>query len=182
MPAFAGFVQGVLHSAAVAMGISKPDTIERQITVTVNGTGVYGGDVTELAKLWQKQSYWNCALVASAMAAAQVTNTQTTDEQTMVDWAKELDSIVIPGRKMYLSEFIELGTYPADNVVLMERHFAVTAVNIRYGTYDANGNTITRATAVDGQRALNDMDAALAQGKAITVSVNNNSLYSSVSG
>ena len=35
------------------------------------------------------------------------------------------------------------------------------------------------ATAADGQRALNDMCAALAQGYAITAAINNNALYDS---
>ena len=93
--------------------------------------------------------------------------------------AKELDSVVIPGRKMFLSELIEVGAWPKDSVVLMERHYPVTAANTTYGKYDANGNRIAGATPEDGQRALNDMNAALAQGKAVTIAINNNSLYSS---
>jgi hypothetical protein len=179
LPGFAGFVQGVLHSFAVAMGISKPDSVDRQIAVTVTGTGVYGGDVTELAKLHLQQSYWNCVIMASAMAAAQVTGTDTEPEAVTVEWAKQLNSVVNPGRKMYLSELIKLGTFPKDAVVLMEKHYPVTAVNTVYGTYDANGTRISGATPEDGQRALNDMNAALAEGKAVTIAINNNSLYSS---
>jgi hypothetical protein len=172
----------VLHSIAVTMGISKPDTIDRQINVTVTGTGVYGGDVDQLKELWKKQDFYNCVLMASAMAAAQVTETETVDQDVIIDWAKELDSVVLPGRKMFLSELIDMGAWPKDAVVLMEKHYSVTAVNTTYGTYDANGNRISAATPEDGQRALNDMDAALAQGKAITVGINNNALYSSRAG
>jgi hypothetical protein len=179
LPGFAGFIQGVLHSFAIAMGIAKPDSTDRQIAVSVLGTGVYGGDVTELAKLHRQQSYWNCVLMASAMAAAQVTGTETLPEDVTVEWAKELDSVVIPGRKMYLSELIDLGTFPKDAVRLMEKHYPVTAVNTVYGTYDANGNRVSAATLADGQRALNDMNAALEQGKAVTIAINNWSLYSS---
>ncbi|TGD85483.1 hypothetical protein BayCH28_20865 [Mycolicibacterium sp. CH28] len=182
LPGFAGFVQGVVHSLAVALNIAKPDSIDQQINVTVTGTGVYGGDVAQLAELHRQQNYWNCVLMSSAMAAAQVTNTLTEDEDTVVAWAKELDSIVSPGRKMFLSERLEMGAWPKDAVRLLEQHWAVTAVNTTYATYDANGKRIAGATAADGQRALNDLDAALAQGSAITVGINNNALYSSVPG
>jgi hypothetical protein len=183
-PGFAGFVQGALHSLAVALGIAKPDTIDRQITVTVKGSdqdkaGRYGGDVEKLKLLHRQQNYFNCVLMASAMAAAQVTGQQTQAEDVVVGWAKELDSVVMPGRKMFLSERIEWGAFPKDAVVLLENRFGVTAVNTTYGIYDAAGNRITPATPADGQRALNDMNAALAQGNAITIGINNNSLYSS---
>jgi hypothetical protein len=59
LPGLAGLVQGVLHSLAVAMGTAKPDTIDRQITVSLPGTktgaGQYGGDVAKLAELHRKQ-------------------------------------------------------------------------------------------------------------------------------
>ncbi len=179
LPGIAGFFQQLAHTHAVRLGISQPDTIDHTVNVTVTGTGVYGGDVEELSKLHTRQHYWNCLLMASAMAAAQVTGTETKPEAEVVEWAKQLDSVVLPGRKMFLSERINLGAWPKDAVVLMETHYPVTAVNTRYGTYDANGNTITAATPADGQRALNDMNAALAQGKAVTVGINNYSLYSS---
>jgi hypothetical protein len=179
LPGFVGFVQLTLHTLAVSLGIAKPDTIDRQVAVTVTGTGQYGGDVTQLAKLHAEQSYWNCVLMASAMAAAQVTKTQTLPQDTVVAWAKELDSVVVPGSKMFLSERVEQGAYPVDAVVLMEKHYPVTAVNTVYATYDANGKRIAGATPADARRALNDLNAALAQGKAISVFINNDALYSS---
>jgi hypothetical protein len=121
-------------------------------------------------------------LLASAMAAAYVTGTETVDQQVIIDWAKELDSIVLPGRKMYLGELVTMGAWPKDSVLLMERNYPVTAVNLTYGTFDANGNRTGSATPEDGQLALNDMDAALAQLKGVTVGINNNALYSSRAG
>jgi len=73
LPEFAGFVQGVLHSIAVRMGIAKPDSVDRSATVTLTGTGVYGDNSPQRVSLWRKQDYFNCVLMASAMAAAQVT-------------------------------------------------------------------------------------------------------------
>lgn len=48
--------------------------------------------------------------------------TQTADEATVVRWAMELDSIVQPGRKMFLSTRLEIGAWPRDAALLMEKH------------------------------------------------------------
>jgi hypothetical protein len=95
------------------------------------------------------QSYYNCVLQASAAAIGQATKSTSPFEQLMVDLAKATDSVATPGNKMYLDEN--------------------TATLKKYGTYDENGNQIADATFQDGEVALNDLTAALAQGKATMV-------------
>jgi hypothetical protein len=42
LPGLAGTIQRLLHSIAIAVGAAKPDTIDKEISVTVEGTGKYG--------------------------------------------------------------------------------------------------------------------------------------------
>jgi hypothetical protein len=177
LPGLAGVVQKLLHGLAISLGAAQPDSIDRQITVTVTGDRKYGDRAN--AQWWDKQSYQNCVLMAAATAIGQVTGTKPT-EQEMVDLAKATDSVVAPGQKMYLDENIAWGVYTKDAVVLMEKYFDVTAVYAQYGQFDGSGNQLGPATAEDGQRALNDLAAALAQGKAAMVSINSTTVWTSV--
>jgi hypothetical protein len=79
---------------------------------------------------------------------------------------------------MYLDENIANGVAVADAVVILQDKLGVDAVTTKYGTYDANGKQITAPTAVDGQRALSDLEAALAQGNATMVTVNATTMWS----
>ena len=175
---FLGLVQGWLHTVALKLGVAKPDTIEQQVKVTIPGTGKYGNLANKV--WWVQQSYYNCTLMAAAMAVGQVTGTLPTESQ-MVALAKATDSVVYPGKKMYLHENIEDGVNINDADVLMQKNFGVTAVTTRYGTYDASGRTITAATASDGQRALSDLEAALASGKATMATVNSTVIWTAAS-
>ncbi len=178
LPGALGMLQQALHTIAVRLGVAKPDTVEREIVVTVPGTGYYGNrggnDV-----YWVKQSYSNCTLMATAMAIGQVTGTKP-DEATMVDLAKTSASVVYPGRRMYLDEDIANGVAVKDAVQLMNTtdSFGVTASTKRYGVYDEAGNRISGATATDAQIALNDLAAALAAGNATMVTINTDSVWS----
>lgn len=147
--------------------------------LVVRGDGMYG-DLSN-AVYWVKQSYFNCVLMASAMAVAQVTGEPTPAEALMVEIAKTSDSVETPGQKMYLDENIEDGVAEADAVVLMETNFGVKATLTKYNTVDDDGN-VTAATLVDGQRALSDAEAALQQGKAIIAFVNSSVIWNAAHG
>ena len=166
----------LLHEAAIAAGLSQPDTITKTITLTVTATdaskaGQYGN--FENWKYFQGQSYWNCELMAAAMAINQVNGTLTAnpDETTMVELAKATDSVRRPGYKMFLDESIleQNGTYTEDVVALMNGNddWGVIAETLQF---DAG---------LAGQRqALAAIEAALAQGDAVMVAINNDLLYS----
>lgn len=159
LPGIAGMIQGMLHSFAIMVGAAKPDTFDKEIWVTVDGTGQYG-NAAAAADYWVNQSYSNCQLQAAASAVLQATKTlpTSTTEQTWVDWAKTTDSVKTPGAKMYLDANIEEGVATEDAVALINEHFNVTAT---YREYDK--------TQEAGEEALRDLQAALAEGKATMV-------------
>ncbi len=159
LPGIAGMIQGMLHSFAIMVGAAKPDTFDKEIWVTVDGTGQYG-NAAAAADYWVNQSYSNCQLQAAASAVLQATKTlpTSTTEQTWVDWAKTTDSVKTPGAKMYLDANIEEGVATEDAVALINEHFDVTAT---YREYDK--------TQEAGEEALRDLQAALAEGKATMV-------------
>ena len=139
---------GWLHTVALKLGVAA-GMIEQQAKVTIPArAGVRESGQQGLGKV--QQSYYNCTPMAAAMAVGQITGTLPTESQ-MVALAKATDSVVYPGKKMYLHENIEDGVNINDADVLMQKNFGVTAVTTRYGTYDASGRTITAATASDGQ-------------------------------
>ncbi|ODQ84700.1 hypothetical protein BHQ17_26260, partial [Mycolicibacterium holsaticum] len=168
LPGFAGAIQGMFHGLAVRIGAAKPDTIDQVITVEVRGNGQYG-DYEDAKQYWVSQSYYNCVLQASAAAVGQATQSTPPTEEYMVMLAKTTDSVATPGQKMYLHENIEEGVAGQDAAVLMEKYFDVTATYKRYGTYDDNGQRITAATVEEGQEAFRELQAALAEGKAVVV-------------
>ncbi|WP_052960222.1 Ig-like domain-containing protein [Mycobacterium sp. EPa45] len=177
LPGALGMLQQALHTIAVRLGVAKPDIVEREIVVTVPGTGYYGDRAND--EWWDKQSYSNCTLMATAMAIGQVTGTKP-EEADMVALAKTTASVVYPGRRMYLDEDIANGVAVKDAVQLMNTNpdFNVTASTKRYGVYDEAGNRISGATATDAQIALNDLAAALAAGNATMVTINTDSIWS----
>lgn len=85
-----------MHNFAIAIGIARPDSIDREITVTVPGTSQYGNRGN--SSHWVRQSYQNCTLIATAMAVGQVTGYQPTEAE-MVELAKTSDSVVAPGQR-----------------------------------------------------------------------------------
>ncbi|QEN13094.1 hypothetical protein D3H54_07305 [Mycobacterium sp. ELW1] len=180
LPGALGMVQQALHTIAVRLGVAKPDTVEREIVVTVKGTGYYGTRANKA--WWVKQSYNNCTLMATAMAIGQVSGTEPSEDE-MVYLAKTTASVVFPGRRMYLDEDIANGVAVKDAVQLMNTNadWGVTATTKRYGTYDENGTRITGATAADSQVALGDLEAALAAGNATMVTVDANIIWSTQS-
>jgi hypothetical protein len=159
LPGVAGMLQGLLHSFAIRIGAAKADTIDAQFNVEVKGTGVYG-DQQAAQEYWVSQSYSNCQLQAAASAVSQATKTKPADniEQQWVQWAKTTDSISTPGAKMYLDANIDEGASTVDAIALMEAHYDVTATRTLYDPSQAGG-----------QKALLDLQAALADGKAAMV-------------
>jgi hypothetical protein len=178
LPGLAGVMQEIAHSFAVALGIAQPDTIDREIALSVVGTGRYGS--LENGRYWAQQHFGNCALMATSMAVAQVTGQHPLSEMEMIELAKQTDSIVSPGRWVFLDERIEEGAYARDVARLMEQHFDVTAEYHRAGTYDEDGRQITAPTAADGQEAFTEIKAALAQGSAVMASVNSTTIWTAV--
>lgn len=170
LPGFAGAVQRLVHDFAISIGIAQSDTVDKKVTVNVIGAGVYG-DVADGKQYWVSQSYSNCVLQAAASAVSQATKTLPASdiEAIWVNLAKTNDSVVKPGTKMYLDENTDEAIAPGDARVLMEKYFNVTATVKEYGTFDASGKRLTQATQNDGQQALRDMEAALAQGNAIMI-------------
>lgn len=181
LPGLLGAVQGWLHTMAVSLGLSQRDSIEKTVTLTVDGTGetpgVYG-DIAN-AKYWVKQSYENCTLMATAMSIAQLNDTvNVPNEEQMVALATAMDSVASPGQKMYLAANIAEGVAVEDAVVLLTEVFNLDAVTNHYpGTKDEDGERIP-GTLQDGQMALRDLEAALATGKAAMVTVSSSTLWS----
>ncbi|MGB3486334.1 MAG: Ig-like domain-containing protein, partial [Mycobacterium sp.] len=176
LPGAAGVLQGIVHSFAVAIGLAQPDSIDREIVLTVTGNGQYG--TTANGQYWSEQHYFNCVLMATSMAVAQVTSQHPLTEAQMIALAMDTDSIVIPGQRVFLHQNIEEGAYAKDAARLMEKHFNVTAEYHISGTFDDDDNPIDLPTAQDGQRAFSAMQAALAQGKAVMAGVNSNTIWS----
>ncbi|MGV1006587.1 MAG: hypothetical protein ACOYEV_17895 [Candidatus Nanopelagicales bacterium] len=175
LPGLFGAIQSSLHQAAISLGLSQPDEIQKTITLNVTAidreaAGIYGDRAN--AKYYQGQKYSNCELMAAAMTINQIngTLTKTPDEDRMVYLAKTTDSVARPGQKMFLDESIEdqNGTQTPDVVALVNLHteWGVTAEIL---TFDAaNGQ----------QQALNALEATLEGGDAVWVGVNNQLLYS----
>ncbi|MGE2729652.1 hypothetical protein ACQI4F_09240, partial [Mycolicibacterium vaccae] len=168
MPGLVGLLQALLHNFAVRLGFAEPDTIDQLITVEVLGDGQYG-DAEDANQYWVSQSYSNCVLQASAAAIGQATRSTPPTEARMVELAKTTDSVAEPGRKMYLHERIDEGVDERDAAALMEKYFDVTTTYTKYGQYDENGKFLGNPTLEDGQRALGDLQAALARGEAAVV-------------
>ncbi|BBX20491.1 hypothetical protein [Mycolicibacterium duvalii] len=167
MPGLAGLLQTLLHNFAVRLGFAEPATRDEQITVEVKGDGQYGNAI-DAKKYWVSQSYSNCVLQASAAAVGQATRSTPPTEERMVELAKTTDSVATPGRKMYLHERIDEGVDEQDAAVLMERYFNVSTTYQKFVSYDEDGNRIG-ATPDDGERALRELQAALARGEATMV-------------
>lgn len=178
LPGVRGMVQQALHDFAIRIGISQPDVTEKVVTLTVPGTGIYGDEAN--AVYYQKQDYpSNCVLLSSAMAMGMATGGVMPPPSQMIELAKTNQSVAYPGQKMYLDEFIANGVAVSDAVVLMQSYFDVTAVQTRYGTstnWDSYANAGT-ATAQDGQVALRDLQAALANGSGAMVTFNTNIVW-----
>jgi hypothetical protein len=166
------------------MGLATPDTVEATIEVKINGDGMYGNPAAN-SVYWVKQSYQNCALMAEAMAIGQLRGSVALEpsENEIVNYAKITDSAVMPGRKIYLNENIDEGTDLGDVPTLLEKYYNVNATFKKYTTpAEINGLPTSVATQADGQRALLDVEAALAQGNAVIVGVNAQTLWAAVQG
>jgi hypothetical protein len=163
MPGALGMMQTLLHSLAIRLGISEPDAVTQTVTIKVSGDGQYG-DLGN-SKFATKQSYDNCTLMATASAIYQITGTQPS-EADMVNFARITNSVAHPGQKMYLDVNIATGVAVQDAVVLMKKYFNLTARTTQYGQ--------------DGQTALSDLEAALANGNAAMTTLAIDGVWASI--
>jgi len=172
LPGILGQLQFALHSMAIALGVAKPDTIEKDIIVKVTGTGVYGTPGAQ-AGFWREQTLDNdCVLIADRAIIQQLTGVDLSEAQ-IVAVGKSTPSVVDPTKPMYPGTKEETGIagmYNADGVALLKKY----GINATYKSYVDDpepGEAPNKATQVDGQRALADVEAALAAGKAVAVVV-----------
>ncbi len=172
LPGLLGQVQLLLHSLAIAVGAAKPDTIEKDIAVKVTGTGVYGTQAAQ-KQYWLEQTLDNdCVLIADAAIIAQLGGPKLTEDE-IVAIGKSTPSVVDPSKPIYVGTKADTGSsgvYTADGVALLQKY----GINATYKSYVDDpepGEAPNKATQIDGQRALYDVEAALAAGKAVAVVV-----------
>ncbi|WP_445169627.1 hypothetical protein ACTXG7_10090 [Mycolicibacterium sp. Dal123E01] len=183
LPGVLGQVQLLLHSVAVALGAAKPDTVEKTITVTVTGTGVYGNQQTN-AKNWQEQDGDNtCVLLAVASVVGQLNGSLPT-EQAMVTLAKATPSVVDPAAKMYLGTKAATGDAGLDirDGAALLQHFGITGTISTFDGKARDGQSVAETKAAYGQGALTAVAAALAEGKAVMVDVDSDTIVKASSG
>jgi hypothetical protein len=172
LPGLLGQLQFALHSIAVALGVAKPDTIEKDIVVKVTGTGIYGTQAAQKG-FWLEQTIDNdCVLIADAAIIAQLGGPKLTEAE-IVAVGKTTTSTVDPTKPMYVGTKADtgfLGLYNADDVALL-KNYGINATYKSYVDDPEPGEAPNKATQVDGQRALSDVEAALAAGKAVAVVV-----------
>ncbi|MCV7345744.1 hypothetical protein [Mycolicibacterium rhodesiae] len=172
LPGLLGQLQFVLHSMAVALGVAKPDTIEKDIVVKISGTGKYGTPADQ-AQYWLEQTIDNdCVLIADAAIIAQLGGPKFTEDE-IVAIGKSTPSVVDPTKPIYVGTKADTGSggvYTNDGVALLKK-YGIDATYTSYVDDPEPGEAPNKATQVDGQRALADVEAALAAGKAVAVVV-----------
>lgn len=183
LPGLLGQVQLLLHSVALALGAAKPDTVEKTITVSVTGTGIYGDQLAN-AKNWQDQAGDNtCVLLAVASVVGQLNGTLPS-EQEMVTLGKATTSVVDAPAAMYLGTKKDTGFAGLDirdGVALLE-HFGLSGTLTTFDGSAPNGQTVAEAKAAYGQAALTALAVALAEGKAVMVDVDSGTIVDASNG
>ncbi|WP_445169624.1 Ig-like domain-containing protein [Mycolicibacterium sp. Dal123E01] len=174
-PGALGQLQTLLHSLAIAFGVAQQDTITTSIKVTVTGSGVYG-DQAANAEWWIKQTIDNsCVLIADAVIFGQLQGRILTENEA-VALGKSTTSVVDPPNAMYVGSKKDTGAagvYHADGVALLNMQ-GLKATGKSYVDPIKPGETADKASQEDGQRALSDVEAALAAGNAVAISVDSN--------
>ncbi|KAA0112300.1 hypothetical protein CIW47_03550 [Mycolicibacterium sp. P1-5] len=183
LPGLLGQVQLLLHSVALALGAAKPDTVEKTITVSVTGTGIYGDQLAN-AKNWQDQAGDNtCVLLAVASVVGQLNGTLPS-EQAMVTLGKATTSVVDAPAAMYLGTKKDTGFAGLDirdGVALLE-HFGLSGTLTTFNGTAPNGQTVAEAKAAYGQATLTALAVALAEGKAVMVDVDSGTIVDASNG
>lgn len=113
------------------------------------------GDPTN-SRFWVAQGDETAYLMAAAMAINRFTG-QTVTAASMVDEAMTTASTVRPDRNMYLGPTTSDYVWPADAYQLMENH----GVKVTTTSYNLN----------QGRQAFNALEAALAGGKSVIVTI-----------
>ncbi|AHC28007.1 MULTISPECIES: hypothetical protein [Mycobacteriaceae] len=173
LPGLAGLAQHVLHSLAVAFGLSRPSTTRLEILIEFGGTGQYG-DPLGGREFYVHQNDDDCAVMAVASVWGQLTGTRptATTEQEFLDLAKQTPSVSHPGM-MWIDEGTN-GLTTEDTAQLLR------VKGLEVETYRMSEYTEGDANFRDGQDALGQLKEALVEGKGTIAMINANSMWSAL--
>ncbi|MGN7781897.1 hypothetical protein ACTJJE_20605 [Mycolicibacterium sp. 22603] len=173
LPGLAGLAQHVLHSLAVAFGLSRPSTTRMEILIEFGGTGQYGEPLVG-REYYVHQNDDDCAVMAVASVWGQLTGTRptATTEQEFLDLAKQTPSVSHPGM-MWIDEGTN-GLTTEDTAQLLR------VKGLEVETYRMSEYTEGDANFRDGQDALGQLKEALVEGKGTIAMINANSMWSAL--
>lgn len=173
LPGLAGLAQHVLHSLAVAFGLSRPSTTRLEILIEFGGTGQYGDPLVG-REFYVHQNDDDCAVMAVASVWGQLTGTRptATTEQEFLDLAKQTPSVSHPGM-MWIDEGTN-GLTTEDTAQLLR------VKGLEVETYRMSEYTEGDANFRDGQDALGQLKEALVEGKGTIAMINANSMWSAL--
>jgi hypothetical protein len=171
LPGLLGGVQGFVHGIAQGLGIAQADTVSTTIEVRSWFPYITSGDPTD-AQYWAEQNYQNCVLMSVAMIEGQLTKVLPTDqtEQDMIDLASRTPSVVDPSKMMWTGPDA-LGVKYRDGAELLR----MKGFDVDYRYY--SDVEYEKGTYAQGQQALTDLKADLAEGKGVLVSVNGKTIW-----
>lgn len=161
----AGVIQQSLHSVARGLHLAGSDTAVTGVNITATGTGKYGDPGN--SEYWQKQSYGDCQMMATAAVIGQLTQSTPPTEQAILTEASQTKSVVHRGNIWDFSD-PDSGTNSEDAVVLLKNH----GITAELSSFDGD-----KATFANGLLQFEKLKVALAQGKAVMTSVNANTLW-----
>jgi len=144
----------------------------------VTGTSNYGTP-DSLAEYWQQQTIDNdCVLIAVASAVGQLKGDMPS-EATIVDLAMHTTSVVKPPNPMYVGPKATTGFGGVDlrDAVALLKQYGLDAELATYVDAALPGEEANMATLADGARALNEVEASLAEGEAVIAIVNAQIIY-----
>lgn len=173
LPGLAGLAQHVLHSLAVAFGLSRPSTTRMEILIEFGGTGQYGDPLVG-REYYVHQNDDDCAVMAVASVWGRLTGTRptATTEQEFLNLAKETPSISHPGT-MWIDEGTN-GLSTEDTAQLLR------VLGMEVETYRMDEFTEGDATYRTGQDALGQLKEALVEGKGTIAMISAGSMWSSL--
>ena len=173
LPGLAGLAQHVLHSLAVAFGLSRPSTTRMEILIEFGGTGQYGDPLVG-REYYVHQNDDDCAVMAVASVWGRLTGTRptATTEQDFLNLAKETPSISHP-HTMWIDEGTN-GLSTEDTAQLLR------VLGMEVETYRMDEFTEGDATYRTGQDALGQLKEALVEGKGTIAMISAGSMWSSL--
>lgn len=173
LPGLAGLAQHVLHSLAVAFGLSRPATNRLQILVEFDGTGKYGTPLIA-RDYYVHQNDDDCAVMAVASVWGRLTGTlpTSTTETEFLDLVKRTPSIAHPGM-MWVDEGTNGLTTP--DIAQLLRVLGMDVQTYRMDEFEDDD-----ADYRDGQDALGQLKEALVDGKGVITTVSAGSMWSAL--